>query len=77
MSDPVNRPSYYAQVAVCPGCGGDIEAIDITERHPFARGNALKYLLRAGRKSGALTDLKKAAWYIQREIAAIEREDRE
>ena len=40
----------------------------------FGLGNALKYLARAGRKPGvdALEDLKKSAWYIQREITRLE-----
>ena len=40
----------------------------------FHLGNAVKYIARAGRKSpDVLTDLKKAAWYLQREIANRER----
>lgn len=53
---------------------GDFEAIQICERFGFCRGNAVKYLLRAGRKDPAKTveDLRKAVWYIQREISGLE-----
>jgi hypothetical protein len=39
----------------------------------FFQGNALKYLMRAGRKGPALEDLKKARHYIEK---CIEREER-
>lgn len=39
----------------------------------FFQGNALKYLMRAGRKGPALEDLKKAKHYIEK---CIEREER-
>jgi hypothetical protein len=43
----------------------------------FLRGNALKYLFRAGRKpdSAEIDDLRKARWYIDREIARLEPEE--
>lgn len=68
MSDPVNHPGHYQAIASCPHCGGEIEAIHITERFSFIVGNALKYLLRAGRKSGSdrAQDYAKAAWYASR-----------
>jgi Protein of unknwon function (DUF3310) len=64
----VDHPSHY---------GGDTtyEAIKVIEawRLDFHLGNALKYICRAGKKRTAdadtITDLKKAAWYIEREIA--------
>lgn len=34
----------------------------------FLRGNALKYLSRAGKKSATIEDLQKAEWYNQKEI---------
>ncbi len=67
MSDPVNHPSHYTDVV--PG----IECIDVTEHFSFLRGNAIKYLWRAGAKGDAVQDLHKAAWYIAREIAWLER----
>jgi len=36
----------------------------------FRIGNVVKYCLRAENK-GKLVDLKKAAWYLQREIASL------
>lgn len=38
----------------------------------FCRGNAMKYIWRAGLKGDAVTDLKKARWYLDREIARLE-----
>ena len=68
MSDPINAPAHYQAVCHCPNCGHAIEAISITERFSFVVGNALKYLLRAGRKDGAdaAQDYGKAAWYATR-----------
>lgn len=42
-----------------------IEAWDLG----FCLGNALKYIARAGRKGSRIEDLKKARWYLGREIA--------
>jgi hypothetical protein len=65
--DPVNHPSHYTQ--------GGIECIDALEASlgadgvaMFCRGNAMKYLWRAGAKGDLVEDLRKAAWYIAREI---------
>lgn len=62
MSDMVNHPPHYK--------AGGIEVIDIIEAFglDFHRGNAIKYILRAGRKGAALEDLRKAAWYLARAI---------
>lgn len=74
MSDVVNHPKHYTT--------GKIEVIDFIEDKElsFNLGNVVKYVVRAGRKktSGksleakALEDLKKAQWYIQREIETRE-----
>lgn len=40
----------------------------------FARGSAIKYIARAGRKGDELDDLRKAAHCLQREIERLERE---
>lgn len=61
ISDPVNHPSHYQQYP--------IEVIEITERLNFLLGNVVKYVLRADYKGKPLEDLKKAAWYLHREIA--------
>ena len=73
MGDSVNHPSHY--------CMGGIEVIDAIEAwgfgHGFNRGNAIKYIARAGRKDPAkeVEDLKKARLYIDAEIKRLERED--
>ena len=51
-----------------------VECIQVTEHLNFCRGNAVKYIWRAGEKGDELEDLKKAEWYIQREIARVEKE---
>lgn len=59
--EKVNHPDHYQ---VVPG----IECIDVVEHFSFNRGNAIKYLWRAGAKADVVEDLRKAIWYIQREI---------
>jgi hypothetical protein len=56
---------------------GGIEAIDYVqaklspeEYRGYLRGNALKYLSRAGHKDDAAQDYKKALWFIERLISA-------
>lgn len=66
-SDPVNRPAHYT------GHPSGIECIQITEHMGFNLGNALKYIWRCDLKLDAIEDLKKAAWYIEREIQKRER----
>ena len=62
----VNHPAHYQ--------GNKFEVIDVIEDYElgFSLGNAVKYILRAGKKDARKQDLKKAIWYIQREI---DRED--
>ena len=67
--DKVNHPSHYLWLKDKVG----IEVIDITRHMDFDLGNAIKYILRAPHKSNALEDLKKAEWYIKREIKRIEK----
>lgn len=50
-----------------------IECIDVVEHMGFNLGNAIKYIWRADEKGTALEDLRKAAWYVQREIERRER----
>ena len=66
LSDPVNHPRHYNSHP------SGIECIQVTEHMGFNLGNALKYIWRADLKGDAVEDLKKAAWYIQREIARRE-----
>jgi hypothetical protein len=62
QNDPVNNPAHYTSHP------SGIEAITICEHENFCIGNALKYLIRQGKKGDAVQDLRKAIWYIEREI---------
>lgn len=66
--DPVNHPSHYTAYK-------RLEVIDLTEQLNFNRGNAVKYICRAGlkNKDEEIQDLEKAAWYINREIERLQR----
>ncbi|MEW1813252.1 DUF3310 domain-containing protein [Pseudarthrobacter phenanthrenivorans] len=70
MSDPINHPAHYTSSPAKCECGRTIECIDITEHMSFPLGNTVKYVWRADLKhdDGGLEDLRKAAWYLQREI---------
>lgn len=67
MNDPINNPTHYTSHP------SGIECIQITEHMSFNLGNAIKYLWRADEKGAPLEDLKKAAWYINREIQKREK----
>jgi hypothetical protein len=68
QNDPVSHPAHYTS--------GGIETIDAIEAWGlgFHLGNAVKYISRAGKKDPAKTveDLKKARWYLDREIGRLE-----
>ena len=68
VPDTVSHPSYYND--------GKIEVIDFIEDKGlnFNKGNAVKYIARAGKKDTTkeIEDLKKAQWYINREIKRLE-----
>ncbi len=68
--DEVNHPSHYTAHP------SGIECIEVVRHMTFNVGNVIKYLWRSGLKDGtpALTDLRKAAWYLADEIARVERE---
>ncbi|ASR87132.1 nucleotide kinase [Mycobacterium phage Krypton555] len=68
--DAIN-PSHYKD-----GWSNGAEVIDITENLNFNRGNAVKYIARAGAKDPDKTveDLEKAQWYLQRELKRLKRE---
>lgn len=59
--DMVNHPQHYQH---------GIEPIDYIESHNlnFNLGNVIKYVSRAPYKEAELEDLKKAKWYLEREI---------
>jgi hypothetical protein len=69
LSDAIN-PEHYTRFPV--------EVIEITQHLNFCRGNAVKYLARAGHKdpNKEVEDLKKALWYVQKEIERVEKEAR-
>ena len=67
--EAVNHPNHYG------GERNPYEAIKVIEAWDlnFSLGNVLKYMSRAGKKSdNPLEDLRKAAWYLNREIQRIE-----
>lgn len=66
MADAVNHPAHYNAHP------SGVECIQVTEHMNFCLGNAMKYLWRAGQKGAALEDLKKARWYLDREITRLE-----
>lgn len=65
--DVVNHPIHYTD--------GKIEVIEFIEDKQlnFHRGNAVKYICRAGKKNPdkEVEDLQKARWYIEREIQRL------
>lgn len=70
--DPVNHPAHYtSSEAQCSECGATIECIDITQGMNFCLGNAVKYIWRSGLKNHSIEDLRKAAWYVAREITRL------
>ena len=58
----VDNPSHYNQ--------GEIEVIDVIEGLGvnYHLGNAIKYIARCNHKGSKIEDLRKAIWYINREI---------
>ena len=76
MADNVNHPSHYTT--------GKIETIDFIEDKQlnFNLGNVVKYVSRSGKKKSkgksledkALEDLRKAQFYLNREIENREKE---
>ena len=69
--DPVDHPTHYRSHP------SGVECITVTEHLNFCIGNAVKYLWRAGLKGDAVEDLRKARWYVDREIARLEAEARD
>ena len=69
LHDPVNNPRHYTTHP------SGINCIDVVEHMTFNKGNAMKYLWRAGQKENEIEDLEKAIWYTQREIQKIKKEN--
>lgn len=67
-TEQVNHPQHYQT-------DKGIEAIDVLEaffdKDPML-WTACKYLLRAGKKGDKVEDLRKAQWYLNREISRLE-----
>ena len=61
-SDQINHPTHYTTHP------SGVECIDITEGFSFNIGHIIKYLWRADEKGAPIADLKKAEWYLRREI---------
>lgn len=66
-ADMVNHPPHYN------GHPSGVETITVTEHMGFSLGNAMKYIWRADLKGNAIEDLRKARWYLDREIARLEK----
>jgi Protein of unknwon function (DUF3310) len=62
--DRINHPAHYG------GVDDPYETIKVVEAWHlgFHLGNTVKYISRADKKENRIEDLKKAAWYLQREI---------
>ena len=65
LNDSVEHPKHYTSHP------SGVECIQITEHMNFNLGNAVKYIWRAGEKGATIEDLKKAAWYVNREIGRL------
>jgi hypothetical protein len=63
--DPINHPTHYTSHP------SGVECIQIVEHMNFNRGNAIKYVWRAGEKGPVEEDLRKAIWYLEREIKRL------
>lgn len=71
MKEEVDHPEHYG------GKDNIYEAVKVIEawKLGFNLGNTVKYISRAGKKTpNLITDLKKARWYLNREIENLERE---
>ena len=64
MIDPISPQHYQSHPS-------GVECIQVTEHMNFCKGNAIKYIWRAGEKDDEIQDLKKARWYINREIQRL------
>lgn len=65
--DMVNHPPHYTSHP------SGVECIQVTEHLNFCLGNAIKYIWRSSDKGDQIENLKKARWYVDREIARLEK----
>ncbi len=63
--EQVDHPTHYQS--------SKFEVIDIIDAFnlDFSLGNAIKYILRCGKKDDDITELKKAMWYLKHKIELI------
>ena len=66
MQEQINHPQHYE------ACRFTCEPADLTVRLPHPIGSAIEYILRAPYKGSEATDLRKAAWWLQK---ALDTED--
>lgn len=66
MKEKIDHPPHYK--------GNGLECIQVIEAFNlhFNLGNAVKYILRSGKKGSKEEDLRKAIWYLQRELESPE-----
>jgi len=65
--EKINHPDHYK--------GKRFEVIDIIQDYElgFYLGNAIKYILLAGKKDDMIIDFQKAIWYLEKEIENTEK----
>lgn len=69
LHNKVDHPAHYG------GADNTYEAIKVIEAWElgFCLGNVIKYISRAAKKGNRLEDLKKAQWYLAREIEKLDK----
>ena len=65
MDYRVDHPDHYTSHP------SGVECIQITEHMNFCLGNAVKYIWRSDSKGDPILDLRKAIFYLNREIERI------
>jgi hypothetical protein len=68
VGDSVNHPKHYTSHP------SGVECLDVAEHLSFCLGNAIKYIWRCDLKGNALDDLRKARFYLDREIKRREKQ---
>lgn len=63
----VNHPKHYNTNP------SGIECIEVVRHMNFNKGNAIKYVWRAGGKGNEIEDLQKAIWYLNDEINRLKK----
>ena len=59
--DWVNHPPHYESPS-------GVECIDVIEHMPYNLASAVKYIWRCGKKWDHEEDLRKAIWFLEREL---------